>query len=390
MNNNALPSRFESFSEARQNGFLAVKEVKDAGKKVAGVFCTYTPLELFLAAGMCHVGLCSTSDETIPDAEAVLPRNLCPLIKSSYGFAITEKCPYMYFSDLVVGETTCDGKKKMYELLAEVKNVHVMQLPQRQDDASSREMWYAEVVALKERIERDFGVEITEEAIREAIRDKNQERRLLKELYELSTQSPPPISGLEQMQILFGVQFKFHTESKLKELRETVDRIKSDAANTPISPDAKRVVLTGCPVGGVTEKIIKVIEESGGVVVALENCTGAKQVENLVDESAEDPLRALADRYLDIGCSVMTPNENRYALLSDMVERFHADAVVEMTLQACHTYNIESQDIKRLCERIGVPFMSVETDYSTSDIAQLKTRVAAFLEMVSCQNPVTV
>ena len=84
----------------------------------------------------------------------------------------------------------------------------------------------------------------------------------------------------------------------------------------------------------------------------------------------------------------MTPDQNRYALLADLVQKFKADAVVEMTLQACHTYNIETRQVKRLCEQLGVPFMSVETDYSTSDIAQLKTRVAAFLEMVQCPVPV--
>lgn len=384
-----LPARFESFSEARQNGFLAVKEIKEQGKKVAGVFCAYTPLELFMAAGMYHVGLCSTNDETIPDAEVHLPRNLCPLVKSSYGFAVTEKCPYMFFSDLVVGETTCDGKKKMYELLSEIKNVHVMQLPNRQDEAS-RQLWYQEVLALKARIERDLGLTITEDALRRAIRTKNQERALLKELYELSTQCPPPITGLEQMQILFGAQFKFDYDAKCKELRQTIDRIKADYETgvQKTSGKAKRVIVTGCPIGGVTEKVIRVIEESGGVVVALENCTGAKSVENPVDETAADPYRALADRYIDIGCSVMTPDQNRYELLAGLVQTFKADAVVEMTLQACHTYNIETRQVKRLCEQLGVPFLSVETDYSTSDIAQLKTRVAAFLEMVQC--PVSV
>ena len=67
-----------------------------------------------MAMGAASVGLCSMSDETIPVAEQTLPKNLCPLIKASYGFAVTDKCPFFYFSDVVVGETTCDGKKKMY------------------------------------------------------------------------------------------------------------------------------------------------------------------------------------------------------------------------------------------------------------------------------------
>ena len=77
-----------------------------------------------MAMGAVTVGLCSTSDETIPVAEKDLPKNLCPMVKASYGFAVTDKCPFFYFSDVVVGETTCDGKKKMYELMKEFKNVY--------------------------------------------------------------------------------------------------------------------------------------------------------------------------------------------------------------------------------------------------------------------------
>ena len=107
-----LPEIFASFSEQRQKSFLAVKEWKDKGKPVVGSYCTYFPKEIAMAAGAASVSLCATSDETIPEAEKDLPKNLCPLIKSSYGFAKTEKCPFFYFSDVVVGESTCDGKKK--------------------------------------------------------------------------------------------------------------------------------------------------------------------------------------------------------------------------------------------------------------------------------------
>ena len=105
-----LPEVFEEFAEQRQKSFLAVKELKEKGVPVVGSYCTYFPKEIAMAMGAGCVSLCSTSDETIPEAEKDLPKNLCPLIKSSYGFAKTDKCPFFYFSDVVVGETTCDGK----------------------------------------------------------------------------------------------------------------------------------------------------------------------------------------------------------------------------------------------------------------------------------------
>jgi benzoyl-CoA reductase/2-hydroxyglutaryl-CoA dehydratase subunit BcrC/BadD/HgdB len=380
---NTLPSQFENFADARKQGFLTVKNLKDEGKKVVGVFCTYTPVEVFLAAGAVPVGICAFSDETIPEAEKTLPRNLCPLIKSSDGFAITEKCPYMYFSDLIVGETTCDGKKKMYELLSDIKNVHVMQLPQNQNSETSKETWRKEVFLLKEKVEEGFGVVITDENIKKAIKIKNEERKLLKEFYELSKSCPPPITGSEQLKVLYGSQFKFDHDAKNKELRATIDKIKQDYENgvRNVPESAKRILITGCPLAGVTEKIVAAIEGAGGVVIGYENCVGAKSAERLVDEN-DEPYKAIADRYLQIGCSVMTPNNNRYELLSRLVREFKADGVVEMTLQACHTYAVETAMIRKLMQKENVPFISVETDYSTSDTAQLKTRLGAFIEML--------
>jgi benzoyl-CoA reductase/2-hydroxyglutaryl-CoA dehydratase subunit BcrC/BadD/HgdB len=378
-----LPEIFESFSEARRQGFLAMKALKERGYGVAGTFCSYVPVELFMAAGVIPVGLCSTSEETIPEAEKSLPRNLCPLIKASYGFAVTDKCPYMYFSDLVVGETTCDGKVKMYELLGEIKDVYVMELPRSQRKESTASLWLSEILRLKDRIEEKFGVEITDEKLAVAIRKRNRERALLKAVYELSVLKPPPITGLQQLQILYGAQFKFNHEEKVRELEETIDRIKEDysGGKRPVSEKAKRVVVTGCPIGGATEKVVRLIEESGAVVAVYENCTGAKQYDRQVSEDG-DPCKSLAGYYLDIGCSVMSPNPNRFELLGRLCSQFAADGVIEMVLQSCHTYAVETHKVREFLKAKRIPFLSVETDYSSGDTGQLKTRIAAFIEML--------
>jgi benzoyl-CoA reductase/2-hydroxyglutaryl-CoA dehydratase subunit BcrC/BadD/HgdB len=382
--NTELPEVFAGFAEARQQGFLAMKDMKERGQGVVGLFCTYTPVEIFMAAGLLSVGLCATSDETIAEAEKTLPSNLCPLIKSSYGFAVSDKCPYMYFSDLVVGETTCDGKAKMYELLGEIKNVHVLQLPHTQNTPEAHTLWRSEIVRLKERVEKDFAVSISDEQLRAAIHRRNIERALLKELYELSVLTPPPMSGLDQLRVLFGAQFKFNHETKVAELRAAIDSIKAayTAGKRPISESAPRILVTGCPLGGVTEKVVKVIEEAGAVVVAYENCTGAKQFDRQCPESG-DPLTNIADFYLQIGCSIMTPNPNRLELLDRLCRQFKVQGVVEMTLQACHSYAVEAHTIKRHLEAQKIPYLQLETDYGTADIGQLATRAGAFVECLS-------
>ena len=76
-----LPENFETYGEARKNGFLKMKDLKEKGTKIVGCYCTFVPTELVEAAGGTVVSLCATSEEPIPAAEANLPRNLCPLIK---------------------------------------------------------------------------------------------------------------------------------------------------------------------------------------------------------------------------------------------------------------------------------------------------------------------
>lgn len=377
-----LPEIFESFGEIRRNSFMVAKEQKEKDIPLIGVFCTYFPQEMALAMGASTVSLCASSDETIPDAEQDLPRNLCPLIKSSYGFAKTDKCPFFYFSDLIVGETTCDGKKKMYEYLSEFKPVHVMELPNSQSEYGLI-LWKNEIIRLKNALESQFNVKISEEDIKNAIITKNNERKALKEFYELGKLDPVPITGLDIFKVLNGTTFTFDKEIIPSQLNELIEKIKSEYKVTKKYEKRPRILITGCPLGTATEKVIKAIEENGAYVVAFENCSGAKAVDELVDEKNPDVYDALARKYLSIGCSCMSPNPNRIKLLNKMIDEYKVDAVVDVILTACHTYNLETLSIKRFVnDKKNIPYMSVETDFSNSDIGQLNTRMAAFIEML--------
>lgn len=377
-----LPEVFKEFAEQRRNSFLTVKEIKDSGTPVIGTFCTYFPQELAIAMGAVVVSLCSMSDETIPAAEKVLPSNLCPLIKSSFGFAKTDKCPFFYFSDLIVGETTCDGKKKMYEYLGEFKPVYVMEIPNKQSEQGIL-LWKNEIIKMKEFLENKFNVTITEEQIKEAIHIKNEERKALKDLYEVMKLDPVPMTGGDLFKVLYGSSYKLDKKAIPGQIRSLEAKIKEDYIKEKKIEKKPRILVTGCPIGGATEKVIKAIEDNGGIVVTYENCSGAKAIDELVDENNPDVYEALAKRYLNIGCSVMTPNPKRLELLDKLIDEYKVDGVVEVVLQACHTYNIETIGIKRFVnEKKGKPYISVETDYSTADIGQLSTRLTAFIEML--------
>lgn len=380
----SLPERFAEFGEARQQGFLRVKEIKEQGGKVAGVFCTFTPLEILDAAGITPVSLCGMSDETIPAAEAHLPKNLCPLIKSSYGFAVSDKCPYTYFSDLIVGETTCDGKKKMYELLGKLKDTYILHLPQGIAGDDALEFWTRELRRFITYLEDRFQVSITDEALRQAARVRNEERAARLELMELQALTPPPAFGYDIYKTLEGLGFCFDRQEAIDKVRALTARLREDydAGKRPVSPTAKRILVTGCPIGGVLDKTVRALEEKGGVAVCFENCSGIKAMHQMVDTEAEDIVTAIARRYLSIGCAVMTPDSCRMALLKELLQTFRVDGVVEIDLQACTPYCVESFWTRQTAEAAGVPYLALETDYSQADGGQLSTRLEAFLEIL--------
>ena len=379
MENFHLPAAFEEYSDARKAGFLKVKAAKESGKQVAGCFCAFTPLEILDAAGLLTVSLCGMSPETIPAAESVLPRNLCPLIKSSYGFYLTDKCPYTYFADLIVGETTCDGKKKMYELLGQGKKTYILHLPQGREVPYAREMWIAELRRFIAFLEGELGVSISREKLKAACEQRNALRTARCRLMELLKADELPISGTELYTFLDGIGFNFDLEdaiAKTNELAEALSAQKSDK----VTPGGKRILVTGCPIGGVFQKVVGAVERAGGNVVCFENCSGIKPARCMVDTEADDLVEAIADAYLDIGCAVMTPDTRRFEKLPALMEEFRVDGVLDVALQACHTYLIEGRSIREICKEKNVPYMALETDYATADAGQIDTRIAAFIE----------
>lgn len=379
-----LPEGFESYDDKRRAGFIKLKDLKDAGAKVVGIFCTYVPVELIYAAGAVPVGLCASSEEPIQAAEANLPRNLCPLIKASYGFALTDTCPYFYFSDFIVGETTCDGKKKMFELLNEIKQTYVMQLPHSRDGGALA-FWRDQIIAFQKQLEDFYGITITEEDIRAAIRRKNRERTATLRYLELGKLNPAPISGYELGTRIDASAFSFDLEERCQSVEARTAQVLQDwEANFRGKPSRRpRLLLTGCPNAGVRDKIIRSVEELGADVVAFDTCSGTREKVDLVDEANPDVYEALARKYLNVNCSVMSPNDNRRQYIGEMIDEYAVDGVLEIILQSCHTYDVEAHFVKRfVTQERGLPYLGIETDYSQSDKGQINTRLAAFLETI--------
>jgi benzoyl-CoA reductase/2-hydroxyglutaryl-CoA dehydratase subunit BcrC/BadD/HgdB len=362
-----------------------LQEAKAAGKKVIGTFCVFVPEELVLAAGAIQVGLCAGAEIGKEAAEKILPRNTCALIKSFVGFKIAHLCPYIESCDLVVGETTCDGKKKAYEIFADYAPVYVMEVPQMKQ-ACDRELWLAEIRRFKDEIERLTGATITAARLKEAIRLVNARRAVLQRLNKLRAVSPVPISGRD---VLLINQISFYDDpvrftAKIGELCDELEaRIKKSEGAA--SPETPRLMLSGCPMAVPNWKLPFIVESSGAIIVGEESCIGTRNTRDLVDESGEtveDMLDAIAARYMRIDCACFTPNTERLEHIVAMARDLNADGVIHYGLSFCQPYAMEAFKVEKALEDARIPMLSIETDYSMEDVEQLKTRVEAFVEML--------
>lgn len=360
-------------------------EHQKKGGKVFGTFCVYVPDEIIFAANGIATGLCGGSQFWVSGGEKVLPASTCPLIKASVGARLDRTCPFFRIADMYVGETTCDGKKKAWEILAEDVPVHVMDLPQmkRRKDIIA---WAEEIKEFKDVVEKTTGNLISPESLNAAIHLINDKRRALARLYELRKQEKLPISGTDCLvisQIAFYDDPTRFTQMTNKLCDELDERVKSGIS--VFKEGTKRIMITGTPMAIPNWKLHHIVETSGAAVVCEETCTGVRYFERLVEEkqgTIEEQINAIAERYMGINCACFTPNTGRFDDIIRLAKEYKVDGVIDVNLKFCTTYDIEGYSLEKALKKEGIPVLGIETDYTDQDAQQLRTRIGAFLEML--------
>ena len=368
---------------------LRIKELLDEkkeGRKIIGSYCVFVPEEIVLAGNATLVGLCSGADFAMEEVEKYLPRNTCALIKSSFGFKLGKVCPYLESADMIVGENTCDGKKKAYETLdCLVDNLYVMDLPQVKSE-QGKELLKQEYLRFKESVEKLTGRKITAESLKEAIKTVNAKRAAIHRLSSLRKADPAPISGLDALlanQVFFYDNPGRFTDSVNKICDELERRVEEKKGVFPAK--TPRILVSGCPQAVPNWKLPFIVETSGAVIVGEESCVGERGTRNLTDESGdtiEEMMDAITDRYFKIDCAIFTPNQDRCDHIKEMYREYNADGIIHYGLQFCQPYIMESIPVEKALEDSDIPTLRIETDYSMEDAGQLKTRIEAFIEQL--------
>ncbi len=361
-------------------------EHQKEGGKVFGTFCVYVPDEIVFASDAIATGLCGGSQFWVPGGEKVLPTNTCPLIKASVGARLDRTCPFFRIADIYVGETTCDGKKKAWEILGEDVPVYVMNLPQMKR-AKDVQAWAEEIADFKDKVEEVTGNKVTAEKLAESIRLINGKRKALERLYETRKNEKLPISGRDALlisQIAFYDDPGRFTQMTNKLCDELEQRVKDGVS--VFEEGTKRIMLTGTPLAIPNWKLHNIVETSGGAVVCEEMCTGTRYFEHQVDESGktlDEQIQALAKRYMNINCACFTPNNDRIDDILRLAKEYKVDGIIDVNLKFCNLYDTEGYFVERAMKEEGIPVLGIETDYTDSDAQQLRTRVSAFIEMLN-------
>ena len=373
--------RFDEALHASHAERLAeIRDYREKGGKAIGTFCIYVPDEIALAAGVLPIPLCGGSGWPVDYADKMLPRDICPLVRSTFGMAFSGTCPYGKLTDFMLGETTCDAKKKAWDLFG----FKVLEVPQRKVEVD-RDLWRTEVRRFTVMVEELSGVKVTPEGLAESTRLVNRKRMALQRVNEFRKLDEPPISGLDAL-LVAQTALSMDIHSFIAAAEELADELDERAKRGVSAYDAPgmRVMVAGSPSPMGYSKVHYVLESSGMRVVCDESCTGVRYFRDLVDESPADldgQLRAIADRYFEIDCSCFSPNSERMENVKTLVEEYNVQGVVHSILQYCHAYDIESKAVDKVLAQMKIPSTKIVTDYSEEDVEKLKVRVEAFAEV---------
>jgi len=372
-----------------------IQEAKQKGTKVVGYFCNFAPIELILAADAIPVRVNSGWYDTSKIGDRVVPVEVCPMVRSTIGAKMIGLSPYLELSDALVTVLTCDGMTKESEILSDYKPIFTMPIPRVKDSTQSLRFWNDEIKAAKEYIEKLTGNKITRKKLKASIELVHKATRAFRRLQELR-KGTPVIMGRDAM--LVNQAFMWDDMKRWIEKTEALcDELEKRAQDKiwACPPDTPRVMVTGTPmIWPDNWKLPSLVEEASpqGVLVADELCSSDRLLNDPVgiDEwSMDDMLHAIAERYLMAStCPCFTSgdgNEDRVNWLLNKVKEWKVNGVIYYVVRGCMLYAMEYSRVKRVLDRLNIPVYYLDTEYTREDVGQMKTRVEAFLEMLTAR-----
>ena len=378
---------FETVERYYTDYGLRAKELKAEGRKIIGYMCSFVPLEMITAAGCMPFRVRGNIHEPITTGDTLLETIVCPYYRSCFDLSAKQK--YDFLSGLVIPHG-CDSMVRSYSVWSYAlpySYFHFVNIPTVCAE-SSFEFFSAELNTFRKSLEKFTGKRITDDALAQAIRAYNEYRDKVRALYEFRKSDPPLIAGSEVTRVLtVGSSLPINEANVLLDqvLAEIGRREKTRLKKGP------RLFIDGACIDNI--ELIKLVEESGGHVVADALCNGARDHFPHTDVGG-DPVDALSRRYLGkINCP-KTYRENkegtfegdtavRFGDIGAYAREFKVDGAILYVYKYCDPFGFEVPARKAYFKSINVPLLHLEDVYSGGTIGQLRTRIQAFLEMIS-------
>lgn len=306
---------------------------------------------------------------------------------SSYNCSFTRHCLNEVFKgdydflDALISQNSCDHVRRLYDILNSKESfpfMYFLKVPHLIVNGARR-MYKEQVLDLKGRLETHLGQEITSEALRAAIKTCNQTRRLIRELYELRKGPNPLIKGSDVLRLVIS-----STAMPKEQFNKSLSALLKELKKSPQKSEKPKVRLMMVSAIFDDPSYLEVIEELGGEVVTDYCCFGTRGLWQLVDETIEDPLEAIVQRYMDRpSCPrIMEDHPRRFQFIMDMAEAFGVDGIICERLKFCDLWGGENYLIRSKAKERGVPVLLLEREYQPGAVGQLKNRIQAFLELI--------
>jgi benzoyl-CoA reductase subunit C len=365
----------ESFTNLLLTRHDVAKRWKKQGKPVVGWACTYTPEEIIYAANTLPIRVLGSLERT-PLADAYLPQNVCSFCRSCLDQALRGEYDYL---DGCIFSNSCDNYGMMYDMWkyhVKLPYYYFMDTPHTRSE-KAHNFFYEEAKRLKQSLEKNFKTDISKESLKNTIEVYNENRVLLKKVYDLRKNSPPLISGVEALEIVLSSML-----TSKEEHNRLLEQLLSQIENRADTPRKGTRLLVSGSVMDNTE-MMKIIEGMGANVVADDLCIGSRYFWNLVSSNTFDPLHAIANRYMDkIPSPFMAHSKDRFRHTLEMAKKYDVEGAIIFVLKFCDTHLFDAPILMEELKSQGLPVLYLEWEHAMSGMAQLKTRIEAFLETI--------
>jgi benzoyl-CoA reductase subunit C len=363
----------------------AIKNWKEEGKKVIGYTCSFVPAEIFYAAKILPVRLRGIETESMEIGDSYFGPYICSYPKCILQSAGAGKFSFL---DGAVITTGCDAMRRLDDCWRKAGEDYAGSVPSfffflgiPHKVAPYSLAWFVdEIRRLIAGVEEHFNVTITEDKLRAAIHEYNKGRRLLRKLEDFRTGEDVFLSGADAFAVAIAgtVMPRKEYNALLEELISELEQPKESLSN-----GKKRLMV----IGSVSDDIslIRLIEDSGAVVVAENLCFGLRHEADEVSEKG-DPVDLLAERYLSNSvCPRMYGYyKHRFAMLKERIIKSKVDGVIMQHIRFCDLHGSENSLIERDLEALSIPCLKIELEYgSLVETGRIKMRLDAFLERIS-------